>query len=110
MKPKADRLWYPALSSRESALNQRSNDSTNRGSHHRHHAGPPARNAVNTLRAEENAIRLRKSNIRRFGAGWLKPPGISKTLQGLIDEKAEREEQELAAMRYILNSTGILHP
>ncbi|KAL8781829.1 MAG: hypothetical protein Q9213_005831, partial [Squamulea squamosa] len=38
-------------------------------------------------------------NIRRFGAGWLRPPGIPKTLQGMADEKAEREEQELVAQR-----------
>lgn len=51
------------------------------------------------LRADENAIATRKANIRRFGAGWLRPPGIGKTLQGLEDERLEREEQEAAAMR-----------
>lgn len=53
------------------------------------------------LRADENAIATRKANIRRFGAGWLRPPGIGKTLQGMEDERIEREEQEAAAMRYV---------
>ena len=51
------------------------------------------------LRADENAVTNRKANIRRFGAGWLRPPGIPKTLQGMADERAEREEQEIAAQR-----------
>jgi hypothetical protein len=51
------------------------------------------------LRADENAIIARKLNIRRFGASWIKPPGVSKTLQGIDDERAEREEQEATALR-----------
>ncbi len=35
----------------------------------------------------------RKRNIRMFGATWLKPPGVHKTLQQMLDEAAEREEQ-----------------
>lgn len=54
------------------------------------------------LLADENAIATRKANIRRFGAGWLRPPGVAKTLQGMEDEQLEREEQEAAALRYIL--------
>lgn len=51
------------------------------------------------LRADENAIVARRANIRRFGAGWLRPPGVGKTLQGMADERAEREEVELARAR-----------
>ncbi|KAL8720565.1 MAG: hypothetical protein Q9225_002584 [Loekoesia sp. 1 TL-2023] len=60
---------------------------------------PPEFQLLETLRDDELAIRNRKANIRRFGAGWLRPPGVSKTLQGMADERAEREEQELVAGR-----------
>ena len=62
---------------------------------------PPARTMLSVLRADEKAMELRKAHVRRFGAGWLKPPGISKTLQGMWDEKAEREEQEAAQARSV---------
>ncbi|KAI4161639.1 MAG: hypothetical protein LQ342_004647 [Letrouitia transgressa] len=58
------------------------------------HPGP-----LTTLRLDEISVANRKSNIRRFGAGWLRPPGIPKTLQNLVDEKAEREEAEATAAR-----------
>lgn len=64
---------------------------------HGHHHQPHT--ILSVLRADENAILQRKANIRRFGAGWLRPPGVPKTLQGMADERAEREEQESAANR-----------
>jgi hypothetical protein len=60
----------------------------------------PQRTLLSVLRSDENAISQRRANIRRFGAGWLKPPGIGKTLQGIWDERIEREEAEAAAIRY----------
>ena len=57
------------------------------------------RTLLSVLTADENAILNRKKNIRRFGAGWLRPLGVPKTLQGMDDERAEREEQERAANR-----------
>ena len=51
------------------------------------------------LRLDENAVAIRRANIRRFGAGWLRPPGVGKTMQGLWDERAERDEAEAAAQR-----------
>ncbi|KAL8709832.1 MAG: hypothetical protein Q9220_005448 [cf. Caloplaca sp. 1 TL-2023] len=60
---------------------------------------PPTSLLLATLRADELSIQNRKASIRRFGAGWLRPPGIPKTLQGIADERAEREEQELVASR-----------
>ena len=57
------------------------------------------RTMLSVLRADENTILNRKKNIRRYGAGWLRPPGVPKTLQGMDDERAEREEQERAANR-----------
>jgi len=45
------------------------------------------------LRADENLIQLRKFNVMRFGAGWLRPPGITKTLQSRLEEAQEQLEQ-----------------
>jgi hypothetical protein len=58
------------------------------------HAAPPqpTRTLLSVLRADELTILNRKANIRRFGAGWLRPMGVGKTLQGMADEMAEREE------------------
>lgn len=44
-------------------------------------------------------IEKRKANVQRFGAGWIRPPGISKTLQAITDEELEKQEQELMARR-----------
>ncbi|MCJ1314222.1 hypothetical protein MMC25_007902 [Agyrium rufum] len=66
---------------------------------YRHSHNHPLRTPLTTLLADENAIEARKANIRRFGCGWLRPPGVSKTLQVSWDEKAEREEQEAVAAR-----------
>ncbi|KAI5841251.1 hypothetical protein BZA05DRAFT_436014 [Tricharina praecox] len=46
------------------------------------------------LEADEQNVAMRKLGIQRFGATWIKPPGMLKTLQGELDEKAEREEAE----------------
>jgi len=58
-----------------------------------------ARNPLAQLKADEEAIRKRKDNIARFGSTWIKPPGISKTLQAETEERLEREEQEVLARR-----------
>lgn len=55
--------------------------------------------ALAQLIADENAIEQRKQNVRRFGAGWIRPPGVAKTYQAIEDEKHEREEQEALARR-----------
>jgi hypothetical protein len=59
----------------------------------------PTRQSLAQLLADEQAISHRKHNIRRFGAGWIKPPGVAKTLQAETEEKAEREEQEALQRR-----------
>ena len=59
----------------------------------------PAPTPLAKLAQDENILRTRTLNVRRFGAGWLRPPGISKTLQAQLDEQAEREEQEIIARR-----------
>jgi len=49
--------------------------------------------------ADERKLAQRKENLRRFGAGWIRPPGVAKTYQATMDELAEREEQEALAAR-----------
>ena len=51
------------------------------------------------LTADENAIAARKLAIRDFGASWIRPPGVAKTLQASREEEAELEEQNAAAIR-----------
>lgn len=53
-----------------------------------------ARSPLALLAADEAAIAQRKAAIRSFGAYWIRPPGISKTLQAMNEEEAERVEQE----------------
>ncbi|KAI7696782.1 asparaginase-domain-containing protein [Hortaea werneckii] len=57
----------------------------------KHHA---ARSPLALLAADEAAISHRKSSIRNFGSYWIRPPGITKTLQAMNEEEAERIEQE----------------
>ncbi|KAI9792296.1 MAG: hypothetical protein M1816_002521 [Peltula sp. TS41687] len=47
-----------------------------------------------SLRQSEAFIAQRKLNIQRFGASWIRPPGVAKTYQASMDEAIEREEQE----------------
>jgi len=44
-------------------------------------------------------LSARKNAIRRLGATWLRPPGVTKTMQALADERAERAEAEELARR-----------
>ncbi|KAK4979877.1 hypothetical protein LTR42_000184 [Elasticomyces elasticus] len=46
------------------------------------------------LAADEAAITARKAAIRNFGAYWIRPPGIPKTLQAMNEEEIERLEME----------------
>ena len=68
----------------------------------------PTRSVLNTLRADEHLIAVRKANIASFGATWLKPPGVPRTLQGMLDERVEREEQEAAMQRYLEKISPLL--
>lgn len=53
-----------------------------------------ARAPLALLAADEAAIAARKAAIRNFGAYWIRPPGVAKTLQAMHEEEAERMEQE----------------
>ncbi|KAF8542622.1 hypothetical protein BDD12DRAFT_802695 [Trichophaea hybrida] len=54
--------------------------------------------ALQQLELDEQSVALRKLHIQRFGATWIRPPGMAKTYQGELDEKAEREEAEAHEM------------
>ena len=60
---------------------------------HARRPAPNHRSPLALLRADENTIEQRKQNVRRFGAGWLRPPGVAKTLQSKLEEEQERLEQ-----------------
>ncbi|KAF1997219.1 hypothetical protein P154DRAFT_579143 [Amniculicola lignicola CBS 123094] len=104
--PRADASLWPSHRPNNPALDSPSDDSNSANghfhrrpsSHHgRHHNS--SRTMLAALTADENALYQRKQNVRRFGAGWIRPPGVSKTLQAKMDEEAEREEQEIIARR-----------
>jgi len=59
---------------------------------------PPGVSPLAQLALDEQSVSQRKLNIQRFGAAWIRPPGIAKTYQGELDEKAEREEAEQQEM------------
>lgn len=44
-------------------------------------------------------MQRRRLNIQNFGSGWLRPPGITKTLHQLREEKREQEEHQEAMRR-----------
>lgn len=100
-------LWYPSLSNHPQPSSASPNETSQNPHspiiHHRNAINTPhnpQRTSLSVLRNDENLILQRKANIRRFGAGWLRPPGVGKTLQGIDDERAEREEVESARARY----------
>jgi hypothetical protein len=62
-------------------------------------ARAPHHRLAEQLLADERAIEQRKLNLRRFGAGWLRPPGVAKTFQARLDEEQERREQAEVARR-----------
>ncbi|CEJ85527.1 hypothetical protein VHEMI03799 [[Torrubiella] hemipterigena] len=57
------------------------------------------RTALARLAAEESYMQRRRLNIQNFGSGWLRPPGITKTLHQLREEKREQEEHQEAMRR-----------
>lgn len=54
-------------------------------------------NGLSALLLEERALRARKQNIASFGYSWIKPAGCTKTMLGMKEEEAEREEAMAAA-------------
>ncbi|KAI6248779.1 hypothetical protein HI914_02304 [Erysiphe necator] len=52
------------------------------------------RSPLTNLRLDEEFIRSRKKNIMDYGADWLKPPGVSKSLQQMREDEREMREHE----------------
>lgn len=52
-----------------------------------------ARSPLALLEQDEASIMRRRSNIANFGATWIRPPGVPKTLQAMHEEEIERQEQ-----------------
>ncbi|KAF2274290.1 uncharacterized protein EI97DRAFT_435376 [Westerdykella ornata] len=44
-------------------------------------------------------VNKHKNNIRKFGAGWIRPPGITKTYRKILEDAKKQEEEEAAARR-----------
>lgn len=67
-------------------------------------------NTITTLAAEERLLRARKLNIASFGYSWIRPAGCSKTMLGMKEEEAEREEamQAAAAEMEAVDGEGIM--
>ncbi|TLD21458.1 hypothetical protein PspLS_09053 [Pyricularia sp. CBS 133598] len=57
------------------------------------------RSALARLRADEALQERRRHNVGNFGATWLKPPGITKSLYQLREERREAEEHAEAMRR-----------
>ncbi|KAI1376121.1 Apc15p protein-domain-containing protein [Hypoxylon crocopeplum] len=57
------------------------------------------RSLLARLRADEQNLERRRQNVTNFGAAWLKPPGIPKTLHHLREERREAEEHQEALRR-----------
>ncbi|KAI9748618.1 MAG: hypothetical protein M1835_001752 [Candelina submexicana] len=57
------------------------------------------RSRLAQVQHSRHLLTQRKQNIRRFGSTWIRPPGVGKTYQAMMDEAAEREEQVAEAER-----------
>ncbi|KAJ5584134.1 uncharacterized protein N7459_003934 [Penicillium hispanicum] len=105
---------YRSTSPQGSAIDPSANHPSRRdapnSSHHR--AFMPSRSPANGLSAllvEERALRIRKQNIASFGYSWIKPAGCAKTMLGMKEEEAEREEALAAAAAEMGADGGMMH-
>ncbi|KAK3192415.1 hypothetical protein K4F52_001628 [Lecanicillium sp. MT-2017a] len=57
------------------------------------------RTTLARLAADETYIQRRRLNVQNYGSGWLKPPGVPKTLHQMREEKREQEEHQEALRR-----------
>lgn len=106
-------LWFgssqpyrSSSSSTTSSYPPHTHPSSSESSRRQAHNGPPSRafiasatpsDSLAALQLEERALRVRKQNIASFGYAWIKPAGCPKTMLGMREEEAEREEGLAAA-------------
>ncbi|KAK0704958.1 Apc15p protein-domain-containing protein [Lasiosphaeris hirsuta] len=67
-----------------------------------HAAAVIERSALGRLRADELYMERRRANVGNLGSAWLKPPGVTKTLFQLREERREAEEHAEALRREML--------
>ena len=60
------------------------------------------RSVLGRLRADELYMERRRQNVANFGQTWLKPPGVTKTLFQMREERREAEEHAEAVRREML--------
>ncbi|KAJ6127441.1 hypothetical protein N7523_003053 [Penicillium sp. IBT 18751x] len=100
-------LWFGGSQPYRSASPpQNPNDLNRRNANPTHRAFMPSRSPANSLSAlqvEERALRARKQNIASFGYSWIRPAGCAKTMLGMKEEEAEREEA-MAAQQAEMNA------
>jgi len=89
--PRAD---SPPPANPQSAAQQPQQHRQNRQLRDEEKRAQQARSPLALLAADEAAIAQRKAAIRNFGAYWIRPPGVPKTLQAMTEEEQERREQE----------------
>ncbi|KAJ4289761.1 hypothetical protein N0V90_011091 [Kalmusia sp. IMI 367209] len=98
--PQADASLWPSLRASHQTFDTDAPTSPTHGRRaHAHAHGNPARSLFAQLLIDENKQKQRNANIRHFGATWIRPPGIQKTYQAMIDEEKEMKEQEEIAIR-----------
>lgn len=98
-------LWYRSSRSSFSPpgpleeLNNESQNPQNAGNQSRQRGKIIERSALARLAADEQYMQRRRLNIQNYGSGWLKPPGVPKTLHQMREEKREQEEHQEAMRR-----------
>ncbi|KAK1145458.1 hypothetical protein N8T08_004333 [Aspergillus melleus] len=75
-----------------------------------HMSSAGAGNSLSSLILEERALRARKNNIASFGYSWIKPAGCAKTMLGMKEEEAEREEALAAAAAEMAAAAAAVDP
>lgn len=84
------------------ASNEHANNHHAANQQRRNNAHIVERSALARLRNDEQNAERRLHNVASFGSGWLKPPGIPKTLHQLREERREQEEHQEAMRREAL--------
>ncbi|KAM5365200.1 hypothetical protein ACJZ2D_011123 [Fusarium nematophilum] len=103
--PMSHSLWY--RSSRSPYTPPGPIDEFPGESHSHQHGGNQSRqrgklierSALARLASDEQYMQRRRLNIQNYGSGWLKPPGVPKTLLQMREEKREQEEHQEAVRR-----------
>ncbi|EEP78367.1 predicted protein [Uncinocarpus reesii 1704] len=102
-------LWLtPSQRSRRTSHNHSHGQGSNprRNGQSRTSFIPSSSDSLTALMLEERALRIRKQNIASFGYSWIRPAGYPKTMQGIREEEAEREEAANAALEGEMDFIG----